>query len=157
MMKPQAISGERWRTDTIMEIILLRTALSRIVILLLVNVMIIPMVFISTGHSSARQSGRMGADAVAGQTLWQERNCISCHALYGLGGHLGPDITNAVTRVGEDGARAVLLGGAGRMPPQPLTPEEADRLVAYLRYVDSTGVYPTRSFPAYSFGRFEKD
>lgn len=140
-----------------MEIILLRTALSRIVILLLANVMIIPVVFISTGHSGARQSGRMGSDAVAGQRLWQERTCISCHALYGLGGHLGPDLTNAVTRLGEDGARFILHNGAGRMPPQPLTPEEEGRLIAYLRYVDSTGVYPTGSFPAYSFGRFEKD
>lgn len=157
MMKRQAISGERWPTDAIMEIILLRTALSRIVILLFVNVMIIPMVFLSTGHSGGRQSGRLASDAVAGQTLWQERTCISCHALYGLGGHLGPDLTNAVTRLGEDGARAILLGGSGRMPPQSLTPEEADRLIAYLRYVDSTGVYPTGSFPAYSFGRFEKD
>lgn len=136
---------------------MLRSALSRIIILFAANLAIIMVVILSTGPGGGPQPGIMSAGALAGQQVWQARNCTSCHSLYGLGGHIGPDLTNAMTRVGEDGARAILHYGMGRMPPQVLTPEEAGQVIAYLRYVDSTGVYPTPSFPDHSFGRFGKD
>ena len=30
-----------------------------------------------------------------GKALFQQNNCIACHQLYGLGGYLGPELTNA--------------------------------------------------------------
>ena len=34
--------------------------------------------------------------AARGRALWHRRNCQSCHQIYGFGGFLGPDLTNAV-------------------------------------------------------------
>ncbi|MFQ5564356.1 MAG: c-type cytochrome [Parvularculaceae bacterium] len=99
----------------------------------------------------------MNDKVLAGQQVWQDSKCISCHAIYGLGGHMGPDLTNAVTRAGDETIIAVLRYGMGAMPPQELADGEAEELVAYLRYVDSTGVYPTRSFPGFAFGRTGQD
>lgn len=136
---------------------MLGSALFRIGVLIAVNLTIMAAVFFSTAHSDEARSAMMTADALAGQRIWQSQDCISCHSLYGLGGHIGPDLTNAATRVGEDGLRAMVRYGAGKMAPQQLTSSETDSLVAYLRYVDSTGVYPTKSFPAYAFGRSEEE
>lgn len=43
------------------------------------------------------------ADAaiLAGLRTWQEQNCQSCHQLYGLGGYMGPDLTNTFTVEGR--------------------------------------------------------
>ena len=42
-----------------------------------------------------------GASPVAGsgKLVWQKHNCQSCHQLYGLGGYLGPDLTNVISQV----------------------------------------------------------
>lgn len=136
---------------------MLRSATFRIAILVAVNVAIMPAVFLSTGSSGGARPAVTSADAFAGQRLWQAGGCISCHSLYGLGGHIGPDLTNAAARVDDDAMRAILRYGAGRMPPQQLTESETDGLIAYLRYIDSTGVYPTGSFPGHAFGRSGED
>ena len=36
-------------------------------------------------------------DIAAGRIVWQKNNCQSCHQLYGLGGYLGPDLTNEMS------------------------------------------------------------
>lgn len=141
------------RVDAETETILPGAAQTRILMLFAANLAIIVLVFLSTGRANVAAANILAADAMAGQALWQSRNCAACHALYGLGGHLGPDLTNAVSRIGDDGARAVIAYGLGKMPPQDLTAGEADRLVAYLRAVDATGVYPVGSFPDDAFGR----
>lgn len=133
------------------------TAQTRILIVLAANLAIAALVFLSTGEARGARAFALTEDALAGQKTWQARNCVACHALYGLGGHTGPDLTNVVSRIGEESTQAVLVYGRGKMPPQHLTPREEQSLAAYLAFVDSTGVYPTMTFPDHAFGRTREE
>lgn len=81
-----------------------------------------------------------------GKKLYQELNCVACHQLYGLGGYMGPDITNVYSVKGEMYARAFLMNGTNRMPNYHLSDEDIESLIAYLRYVDQTGKSPVKHF-----------
>lgn len=89
---------------------------------------------------------RMSAEALAGQTIWQENNCAACHQLYGLGGYLGPDLTNITSnpKKGEDYVKALLNTGVKSMPKFNFNEEEKEQLVAFLRHVDKTGYFPNK-------------
>ena len=87
-----------------------------------------------------------------GQQLFQENNCIACHQFYGLGGYMGPDLTNVISNYSAAYARAFLVTGTPRMPNFNLSEEEIDALVAYLDFVDSTGTYPPENFEVTWFG-----
>lgn len=154
---PTLKSAPRSRVDDGTEKVLPGAAQTRILMLFAANLAIAVLVFVSTGEARGGRVRPLPDDALAGQQLWQARNCVACHALYGLGGHTGPDLTNVVSRIGEDSTRAVLIYGRGKMPPQRLTPREEQSLAAYLRFVDSTGVYPTRTFPDHAFGRTREE
>ncbi|MBK6929499.1 MAG: cytochrome c [Saprospirales bacterium] len=91
--------------------------------------------------------------AQAGKSLWQRNNCISCHSLVGLGGHLGPDLTNAFSRRGEGYIRYVLNHGSKKMPAFHLSPAEQNALIAYLKAIDSTSIYPLKRHDAPVFGQ----
>ena len=86
----------------------------------------------------------LSAPARAGQQLWQQHNCASCHQLYGLGGYLGPDLTNAASAPGKgpEYISAMLNAGPGSMPVFNFTPAEKQAMVAYLAEVDQTGYFP---------------
>jgi len=83
---------------------------------------------------------------MAGLALFQEKNCIACHQFYGLGGHMGPDLTNVVSAPdkGIDYARAFIENGTSKMPDYGLSEAQVDALVQFLKFVDSTGTYPPK-------------
>lgn len=83
-----------------------------------------------------------------GKALFQKHNCISCHQIYGLGGYLGPDLTNVVSapNKGPAYARAIMQSGTQRMPNFQLSETDLDDLVAYLTYIDKTGSSPVTNF-----------
>jgi nitric oxide reductase subunit C len=58
------------------------------------------------------------ADAIKGENLWLQNNCNSCHQIYGLGGYLGPDITNVYSKEGkgEKYIKTILNSGIKSMP-----------------------------------------
>lgn len=78
-------------------------------------------------------------EARAGMRLWQENNCQSCHQFYGLGGYMGPDLTNVAARRDEQRLRTFIRYGTGRMPAHGMSDEELDQLIAFLRWVDASG------------------
>jgi len=43
---------------------------------------------------------RINAPAQEGKLVWQQYGCNSCHQVYGLGGYLGPDLTNVYSKGG---------------------------------------------------------
>ena len=66
-----------------------------------------------------------------GAAVYQQYNCVACHQFYGLGGYMGPDLTNVISNRGAAYARAFITAGTGTMPNLGLAPEEIDRVVAY--------------------------
>lgn len=86
----------------------------------------------------------LSANALKGQKIWQENNCFSCHQLYGLGGYLGPDLTNIHSIKGKEYVKAMLNSGIGAMPKFNFSEQEKEWIAAYLEAVDRTGFYPNK-------------
>ncbi len=80
-----------------------------------------------------------GPLAQQGKILWQQKNCISCHQLYGLGGHLGPDLTNVAAIRSDEYIRAFLQSGTQVMPDFHLNDQEIRALIEFFRYTNTTG------------------
>lgn len=110
--------------------------------------------------------GRSGANAeplnalaLEGRGIWHEKNCQTCHQIYGFGGFLGPDLTNAAKRVTRQRLDEVLTKGTGQMPAFDLSPKQIDAIAAWLEALDKTGVgqaraVSTASDPAAMFHEF---
>ena len=78
-----------------------------------------------------------------GLALFQEKNCVACHQFYGLGGYMGPDLTNVISAPdkGPDYARAFIESGSAKMPDFGLSGAQVDDLVRFLEFVDASGRY----------------
>lgn len=89
---------------------------------------------------------KMSAAAIHGEKLYQDNNCTACHQFYGLGGYLGPDLTNIISNKikGPMYVKAFLNSGIKSMPKFNFTEEEKDALVQFLTEVDQTGYYPVK-------------
>ena len=87
---------------------------------------------------------KLSSEAVRGQQLFQSNRCWSCHQLYGLGGYLGPDLTNVYSdeKKGPLYIKAFLNSGVMSMPQFNFDEAEKDAIVEYLKMVDQTGIYP---------------
>ncbi len=87
---------------------------------------------------------KLSNKAIQGQILWQNNNCWSCHQIYGLGGYLGPDLTNIYSDSikGPIYIKAFLNSGIKSMPKFNFSKDEQEAIVTFLRTVDSTGYYP---------------
>ena len=77
--------------------------------------------------------------AQEGRQLWQRNNCQTCHQIYGFGGFLGPDLTNASSRVAPERLQRLLAEGTGSMPAFDFTTAQATALSAFLEAMNETG------------------
>jgi nitric oxide reductase subunit C len=84
----------------------------------------------------------------SGKLLYQKYNCTACHQIYGLGGYLGPDLTNVISAKGKGQIyiKAILQTGTQRMPNFHLNENEIEELVAYFTYLNETGISPVKEF-----------
>lgn len=75
-----------------------------------------------------------------GAALLQEKQCRNCHALDGIGGKRGPDLTEVAARLNHDQLIRQVLQGGGNMPAyrKQLSPPEVTALVAFLRTLHGT-------------------
>ncbi len=98
-------------------------------------------IYTSKGYTTAVS---LSPKAIKGQQLWQNNNCWACHQVYGLGGYLGPDLTNIYSNPnkGPNYIKAFLNSGVKSMPVFNFTENEKNTIVAYLQFIDSTGYYP---------------
>lgn len=80
------------------------------------------------------------ASATRGRATWHALNCQACHQLYGLGGYMGPDLTNVHSAKGAARIRTFVRFGTGRMPAHALSETELDDLVGFLEWVDKSGL-----------------
>lgn len=83
-----------------------------------------------------------------GRLVWQRYNCQSCHQLYGLGGYLGPDLTNVYSTPGkgENWVRAMLKSGVAQMPVFEMPEKEIAQLITFLKAADASGSADPRNF-----------
>lgn len=108
--------------------------------------------YVYTMGTEATHIAPKTAESQLGQEIFQEHNCIACHQFYGLGGYMGPDLTNVVSNRGAAYARAFIVTGTPRMPKFDLAEGEIDALVAYLEFVDKTGTYPPKNYEVKWYG-----
>ena len=92
-----------------------------------------------TDAGSTAHEAPLSARAVEGQTIFRAHNCQACHQLFGTGGYLGPDLTNAVNRVPPARFAEFLDVGAGAMPAFHLTADERDAVWTWLTELDRAG------------------
>ena len=90
-------------------------------------------------YSDPLPAQQPSAEILAGWNVWQEKNCQSCHQLYGLGGYLGPDLTNTASQKGSPYMRTFIQNGTGRMPDFHLSETEINNVIAFLSWVDRSG------------------
>lgn len=93
----------------------------------------------------------LSASAVRGKLSMHRHNCQACHQIYGLGGFMGPDLTNVIQK-GEAYVRAFLEHGTDRMPDPMLSGQDVEDVLAYLTYLDSTGHSPLQHFDLTPWG-----
>jgi nitric oxide reductase subunit C len=84
--------------------------------------------------------------AQKGRLLWQDKNCTSCHQFYGLGGHLGPDLTNVYAKRSPEYITAFLKTGTLVMPNYDLSDAEIQAFLAFFKYTNTTGIADPTSF-----------
>lgn len=83
-----------------------------------------------------------------GRSIWQNKNCQSCHQIYGLGGYLGPDLTNEYSKLNgnEAALKHFFKGGIKQMPRFELTAQEEAALIYFLKEIDKSGSADPRTF-----------
>lgn len=116
---------------------------NRIIIATLVFTFIIYNYFVYS-IGTENNAPKLSKEAIKGQILWQENNCWTCHQLYGLGGYLGPDLTNITSNPlkGENYIKGFINSGVKSMPKYNFTEKELDALISFLKAVNSTGYFP---------------
>lgn len=94
--------------------------------------------------TTGRQTPPLSSLAGRGQELWHDHNCQSCHQIYGFGGFLGPDLTNAVGSLTDARLKLILTEGAGRMPAFGLDEDDRSALQQFFVELDRTGISQAR-------------
>lgn len=96
-------------------------------------------------------------EAGKGRMVWQKYNCQSCHQLYGLGGYLGPDLTNMISQPGkgETFLKAMIRTGNKQMPAFNLSDNEMSALVEFFKSTNASGNADPRTFNKNIFGMIE--
>lgn len=98
-----------------------------------------------------------------GRRIWYAKNCQSCHQLYGFGGFLGPDLTNAAPGLTSERMNTVLTEGSGTMPAFQMSPDEIEAVTQFLIAMDHTGrgqaraLYGDGQDPAQLLATFEQE
>ena len=118
---------------------------SKYLILILVFICVFSIYnFIIYTSKSEYKTIHLSQKALKGENIWLQNNCNSCHQIYGLGGYLGPDITNVYSREGkgEKYIKTIVNSGIKSMPKFNFSEEEKNQLVQFFKEIDLTGHYP---------------
>ena len=78
----------------------------------------------------------LSADGVEGRKLFHEGSCQVCHQLWGQGGFLGPDLTNAASRIDDTRLASLLTVGSGQMPAYAYEEQQVHYIRSFLKEID---------------------
>jgi len=100
------------------------------------------------------QQKELTKEVADGKMVWQKYNCQSCHQIFGLGGYLGPDLTNLMAQEGKGKLflKAMVESGTKQMPAFKLSDAEMQALSTFLSEVNLSGKSDPRSFEIFSSG-----
>lgn len=107
------------------------------------------------GTEDSKLTPEASAAIIAGQKVFKSYNCTACHQIYGLGGHLGPDLTNVASTKGDQYIEIILKTGLGAMPNFTLSAGEIRDLINFFKALDATGQSPLRNFRRTGWGSIE--
>lgn len=93
--------------------------------------------------------------SLEGKKIWQEKNCQSCHQFYGLGGYLGPDLTNIHRRRTPEQTMAFLKHGTEIMPDFKMSNDEVQAVMAFLQAMDASGIADPKGFKPTWYGNIK--
>lgn len=117
------------------------------VLLCCVGVFFVYSYFVYTQDMETKQARKdISDEAVLGKDVFQKYNCVACHQVFGLGGYLGPDLTNTISLKGEKYAETFLRNGSSVMPNFHLKEEEISHLLEFLKAIDASGVYAVKEY-----------
>ena len=90
-----------------------------------------------------------------GAVVFQNKSCRNCHALDGVGGQRGPDLTYVAASLNQAEMTRQVIQGGGNMPgfAQHLSPAEVTALVAFLERLRPEKALPPRPEPGVSATR----
>jgi mono/diheme cytochrome c family protein len=100
---------------------------------------------VAVGLGAAQELPPLLGEPAHGRDLFMEKGCVSCHALRGAGGKVGPDLAAALVGKGIIGIAAAMLNHYPKMSAAMhqkdaavphLDPGEMDDVVAYLLFID---------------------
>lgn len=113
------------------------------VFLLLLSVFAVQSYYVYTDGTAMAGLPPASKSAIRGQQIFRDKNCTACHQFYGLGGYMGPDLTNIISNEdkGEDYARFFIEEGSIKMPNFNLNEPQVNDLIEFLKYVDAAGQY----------------
>lgn len=102
---------------------------------------------------------KLSTSAKRGKLVFQKYNCISCHQIYGLGGYMGPDLTNVMATLGKgrNYAEVFIQHGTAKMPRFKMSDKERNELLDYLEYVSNAGHYPVTDFQVTWYGNIHSE
>ena len=94
-----------------------------------------------------------------GKLIWQKYNCQCCHQLFGLGGYLGPDLTNTISNdaKSEKYMRAVIQSGIKQMPAFSIPEKDLVKLFEFLKSTDLSGKADPRLFHTNGIGMIHQN
>jgi len=96
--------------------------------------------WLTYADSAGRAAPPLSEQAARGRALWHEHNCQSCHQIYGFGGFLGPDLTNAAKRLTATRVDSILTEGTDVMPAFRFGKSDRRAIGQFLAELDLTGV-----------------
>jgi nitric oxide reductase subunit C len=116
-------------------------------------------VHLYTDTKLLKKSTRLTDAAFEGKMIWQQNNCQSCHQFYGLGGYLGPDLTNVYsTKDKGTGYIGIMVqNGSITMPAYKMSKTEIEKVTEFLRCMDETGKADPRTFKATETGNITRE
>jgi mono/diheme cytochrome c family protein len=100
---------------------------------------------VAVGLGAAQELPPLLGEPAHGRDLFMEKGCISCHALRGSGGKVGPDLAVALVGKGITGIAAAMLNHYPKMSAAihqkdaalpRLDPGEMDDVIAYLLFIN---------------------
>lgn len=79
-------------------------------------------------------------DVNAGKMAWHKYDCIGCHTIFGNGSYFAPDLTKTTDKKPEAYLKRFLIdpksvNPKASMPKLGIMPEEADRLIVFLKWI----------------------